>query len=364
MAHKRRQLSAFNLSFLDIMSCGFGAVVLLFLIIKHNVNANVPSAKTTPDLTSEVKLLEEEVREGKEGRAKLRNTVAEIDMQTVTAQGLARRITEEIRKKETAGETEASKAAAEDSEVERLKTDIKKLEEQKQRLEQETTETGKDTRSFIGEGNREYLTGLKLGGKRIMILLDTSASMLDKTIVNIIRRRNMPDERKRNSQKWQQALKTVDWLSTRFPISSGYQVYTFNTDTKPVVTDSQGQWLKVKDKDQLDNLVKSMKKIIPGGGTNLETAFASVKKLRPLPDNIYLITDGLPTRGKKKPRGTTISGKQRLKLFERALKNLPQGIPVNVILLPMEGDPMAASAFWQLAQFTEGSFISPTEDWP
>jgi hypothetical protein len=30
----------------------------------------------------------------------------------------------------------------------------------------------------------------------------------------------------------------------------------------------------------------------------------------------------------------------------------------------MEGDPMAASAFWRLAQTTRGSLISPAEDWP
>jgi len=46
----RRKITAFSLSFLDIMSCGFGAVVLLFLIIKHNVDANVPDRKIIPDL--------------------------------------------------------------------------------------------------------------------------------------------------------------------------------------------------------------------------------------------------------------------------------------------------------------------------
>jgi len=30
----------------------------------------------------------------------------------------------------------------------------------------------------------------------------------------------------------------------------------------------------------------------------------------------------------------------------------------------MEGDPMAASAFWQLALSTNGAFIAPSEDWP
>ena len=33
----RRRISSFNLSFLDIMACGFGAVTLLFLILRHSV---------------------------------------------------------------------------------------------------------------------------------------------------------------------------------------------------------------------------------------------------------------------------------------------------------------------------------------
>ena len=39
-------------------------------------------------------------------------------------------------------------------------------------------------------------------------------------------------------------------------------------------------------------------------------------------------------------------------------------ILLNVILLPMEGDPMAPSAYWTLARRTRGSFLSPARDWP
>jgi hypothetical protein len=39
-------------------------------------------------------------------------------------------------------------------------------------------------------------------------------------------------------------------------------------------------------------------------------------------------------------------------------------VPVNVILLPMEGDPMAPAAYWTLARRTRGSFLSPAKDWP
>ena len=38
---------------------------------------------------------------------------------------------------------------------------------------------------------------VRMYGNRILILLDMSASMMDETLVNIIRIRNMPDEAKR-----------------------------------------------------------------------------------------------------------------------------------------------------------------------
>ena len=362
MARFRRKFSPFSLSFLDIMSCGFGAVVLLFLIIKHNVDATVAEPKDQPDLSSEVNLLEEEILEGKQGLAKLRNSLAELEDRIVTAQGLARRVSNDV--DETAGDIEAIATNNQDTDIDELKDALKQLEDEKQRLEIESTNTGEDVRSFAGEGNREYLTGLKLGGNRILVLLDASASMLDKTIVNIIRRRNMSDEQQRNSEKWQQALKTIDWLSAKFPVTSKYQIYTFNTDTKPVLSGTKGQWLDVSNKQQLNESIEALKQLLPAGGTNLELAFTEISRLRPIPDNIYLITDGLPTQGDRPPRATTISGNQRMKLFEEALDMLPEGIPINIILSPMEGDPMAASAFWQLAQITDGSYMSPTEDWP
>ncbi len=107
-----------------------------------------------------------------------------------------------------------------------------------------------------------------------------------------------------------------------------------------------------------------MAEIIPTGGTSLINAFLSLHALSPAPDNIFLITDGLPTQGDKKPRSNTVSGNARQSLFRSAIKQLPYQVPVNIILLPMEGDPMAASEFWRLAQTTQGALISPSKDWP
>ena len=96
MQRFRRPFSAFSLSFLDIMSCGFGAAILLFLIIKHNIESNVPTPVTTPDLSSEVMLLEEEILDDNKNLAKIRNTISDIDDELAIARGLARRIMDEI----------------------------------------------------------------------------------------------------------------------------------------------------------------------------------------------------------------------------------------------------------------------------
>ena len=103
---------------------------------------------------------------------------------------------------------------------------------------------------------------------------------------------------------------------------------------------------------------------LPAGGTSLENAFSAAAALAPRPDNIVLLTDGLPTQGRKKPRRSLISGEQRVKFFEQAVRKIPAGVPINTILFPMEGDPLAAVLYWQLAIRSKGSFFTPTSDWP
>lgn len=362
MAKNRRQLTPFSLSFLDIMSCGFGAVVLLFLIIKHNVDSNVTHPTPRTDMSSEVTLLEEEILDGKKNLVKTRNTISDIDDELAEAQGLARRIMEEIASLE--GVTNELVENGREGTLERLKAEITRLETEKQQLITELEKTGEDSRRFAGDGNRAYVTGLQLGGKRMLVLLDVSGSMLDHSIVNIIRRRNMRDERKRTAPKWTKAIEIVEWLSAKFPSDSQFQIYKFNTETEAAFPGSTGKWLEVKNKLQLDQSINNLKDIVPEKGTNLEKAFIAAGQLRPLPDNIYLITDGLPTQGSRTIRGATINGNQRLRLFSEAIKKLPKGVAVNVILSPMEGDPEAANAFWRLSQLSRGSFMSPTEDWP
>jgi hypothetical protein len=223
---------------------------------------------------------------------------------------------------------------------------------------------GDKVRTFKGDGDRQYLTGLKVGGRRVLILVDVSASMLDETIINIVRRRNMDAASKRNAPKWQRTLKTADWLVSNLPPTGHFQMYAFNTSARPLVSGTAGRWLQASSRKNIEAAVTGLHQTVPSSGTSLYRALAVVDKLSPRPDNILLITDGLPTQGKSKPKGTTVTAAQRLKHFDSAVRTLPPGVPVNTILLPMEGDAYAAAAFWKLAVETNGSFITPARDWP
>ena len=362
MARRRREFSIFSLSFLDIMSCGFGATILVFLIIDHSGELRAQEANR--ELIAEAEFLAREVREGREQLAELRNTIAMVDDSTVEARGRARELQERIREQRQELARDDRDSSSRSEHLNRLQAELRELEARNEQLRAETgQQTGSDVRRFTGDGDRQYLTGLKLGGRRILVLLDRSASMLDHSLVNIIRLRNMPEQVQRRAPKWRRAVATVDWISTRLPPDSEYQILLFGTGVEPALAGTQGQWLPVADRDRLGRAIEALDAVTPAGGTSLLAAFRAVAEMKPPPDNVYLITDGLPTQGAG-PVPAKASGRDRMKFFNQALAALPRGMPVNVILAPMEGDPMAASAFWQLAIATRGAFLSPAGDWP
>ena len=244
MPRRKRQTNTFNLSFLDIMSCGFGAVVLVFLIIDHSIEIQIQSVNA--EVLSEVDLLKEDIREGEEGLVRLRNAISSTDLEIVGAQGRARVVTEELDRLEALIASLEESDVSETTDLEALKAEINSLEERIQQLrEAAEADGGRSAREFQGEGNRQYLTGLKLGGNRIAIMIDASASMLAPEVVNVIRLRNQSSDRQRAARKWVQALDTVDWLTAQLPTGSRYQIILFNTEAKFALPETQGRWLEV-----------------------------------------------------------------------------------------------------------------------
>ena len=362
---KRRPVSPFSLSFLDIMFCGFGAVVLLVLIL----NTDTVRARNAvfADLRSEVVQLEQEVIVGREQLVSARNSLVSTDTELATTQGEAERIIQTIKQLKLEIARLENETLASQSDVNELASDLKNLDEERQRLgatQPAEQDSGSKVRTFRGQGDRQYLTGLKMGGKRILILVDASASMLDETIINVIRRRNMDTATKRAAPKWRRAIRTAEWLVSNLPTSARFQLYTFNTRARATLKGTGGDWLQASKRQHVDGAISGLRRSVPGEGTSLHHAFAVAGRLSPKPDNILLVTDGLPTQGRVRPAATTVSAKERLQHFERAVRTLPSGIPVNTVLLPMEGDAYAAAAFWKLALDSRGSFLTPARDWP
>ena len=202
----RRKIEVFSLSFLDVIACGFGAVVLFYTIL--SAQAGVQRQHRNDELQSEVNKLEEEVLEGYKNLVVLRNALEGTE-RAVPAEGLANRIIEETEKlRLQLAEAEKETLSKRES-IERLKQDLKSLDEGTRRLAAGTPSPGQPgtrIKGFIGSGDRQYLTGLKVGGERILILVDVSASMMDESVVNVIRLRNMPEVRRMAAGKWRRTV--------------------------------------------------------------------------------------------------------------------------------------------------------------
>jgi hypothetical protein len=360
---KRRPVTPFSLSFLDIMFCGFGAVVLLVLIL--NTDTVKARNEVFSDLRAEALRLEEEVLTGEENLLSKRNTLDSAERELVVTQGETEEVISTIKELEAEIASMAAETTARREHIASLSTDLKQLDEAKQRLGSESG-AGKGSRVLAvgGEGDRQYLTGLKVGGKRILILLDASASMLDETIVDVVRRRNGTARERLTAPKWRRSRAAAAWLISQLPVAAKFQVYSFNTRASAVGEGGMKRWLSATEPGDIQSVTKGLGTVVPENGTSLYAAFKAAGALSPKPDNILLITDSLPTQGRSKPGSTTVTAEQRLKHFEQAVKTLPAGVPVNTILMPMEGDAWAAAAYWRLAVDTSGAFMTPARDWP
>lgn len=359
----QRKTQTFSMSFLDVISCGFGAVVLFYTII--SAQAGLYRIKENAELTAEAKKLEQEVLDGYKHLAELQNALESTEDRAVRAAGLSREILEKLRlTQEELARYEHDTLARRES-LERLKADLKQLEESTRRLRAAAPKEGSGEAESPSLDKQLFVT-LRVTGERVLVLVDASASMLDETVVNVIRLRNMPPERRIASLKWQQALNVVYWVATRLPKTSQFQVYVFDTQPRPLIEGSAGRWLNAGDAGQVEVALAALRATAPTGGTSLHNAFAVIKQLSPAPDNVILVTDGLPTQGERPPLARTIvTPEQREDLMKAAVSSLPgKPPPVNVVLLPMEGDPSAPIYFWRLARATGGGFLAPAKDWP
>lgn len=325
MAKKRKIFDPFNISFLDCICCGFGAVILLFVIARGEQ-------------------VEEQAR-----------TFQQLEAQTVQENLADHLALKESLEKELKKEKERLKATL---------ASIDPLRKTLSRAEEEEAKEKEQPLPFPNPVQRQYLTDFKMNGERILILLEASGGMLDITADKALAQLKKPESQRNQSEKWQRVVRITEWILANLSPTGQYQMYTFNRKTQSILPALSGKWLDRKDDSTLVKVVKNLRQLQPQGGANFEQAALASRKLSPFPDNIILITDGLPTIGNTQPSGTVVSHAARMAMFNVAQRELPFGVPINIILLPMSGDPSAASLYWQLACRTNGSFICPASNWP
>jgi hypothetical protein len=130
--------------------------------------------------------------------------------------------------------------------------------------------------------------------------------------------------------------------------------------------------------DELNQIARQATNLVPTEGTNLQQGLQTIVNNMPNMTDLYVITDGLPTyvnansgfnesRNCRPIQGkqATITGECRVNAFAHTMRANPiPGVTTNIILLPLEGDPMAPAFYWSWADRTQGTIIAPAGTWP
>ncbi|MGB1756834.1 MAG: hypothetical protein ACPHHQ_08565, partial [Pseudomonadales bacterium] len=177
---RRRETNVFSLSFLDIMSCGFGAVILIYITINHGTEAS--GVQVDAETMAEVKEIETIIEAETENQVMLKNSLEMLDERIESTDRSIAEIIKSIEQLTLEITKNQDLSTIDVVEIEALKAELKVLQEEAETLSASidaAEEQGQSLRAVTGEGDRQYLTGLNMGGRHILVLLDASTSMLD-----------------------------------------------------------------------------------------------------------------------------------------------------------------------------------------
>ena len=351
IAAKRRDTEVFSLAFLDCICCGFGAVLLVFILtISQKMNVDKTSVE---DLSARVKELARSISLSQ----------AEIDR----AARILAAAQLELDDENATNNHDQLKLTDRQRELLLMLQQTGAMKEALARLLGEKAALPTDDHAPIPIPNvdrRQYLTGVRLNGEFVIFLVRCSGSMLDETIETASARLGDSDIKKREAPKWQRTIHALEWMIASLDPSTHFQIFFYNEETVPVLENRADEWFSTTDKKTVGDIVKRLENFVPQGGANLERAFASIRYLPRLPDSVVLFTDGLPTLSDSLPYEGGTGQEERIRFFELAVKQLPPHIPVSTILFPFSGDPAGPAKYWELANATRGALVSPSKSWP
>tara|TARA_B100000767_G_scaffold32673_1_gene27886 strand:+ start:319 stop:1311 length:993 start_codon:yes stop_codon:yes gene_type:complete len=330
------------------MACGLGAVALMFVFIKESTFTPLNT-----DFTIEVN--------------NTKNIIKELDIQ------IDKNLTE-LDRINSAINTSNDSINKIKSKTEVVNETIKDLTDTNKDLIKALSEIESIVDTKYKPIKKEYISGCNVTGNKIIFLLDTSKSMLDKELINILQMAIMTDSAKNSSRKWVNGKNIMRWLIDNTPDTSEILIAGFNTTLAFDV--NEGEWTNIKKRSSIEKQLLNLFSKPPDKGTNLQKTFAGLEPWKSA-DSIYLITDGLPTQAVTEKNRTNkisrcmandfVSGDCRVSFFNEFAKEMSlfsSRTKLNTILLPMKGDPEATYYYSYLSTSTGGCFITPSKDWP
>jgi hypothetical protein len=210
MKRRRRQIDIFNLSFLDVVSCGFGAIILLLVIVK--ISEPHVIERLAVDLSGVVKRLEAELFEIRGDTTQLRRELLSRQRQLAAASDKLARLKGEL--SAVRGQYRATRSEHDTQSI---------IEGQLSSAKQSLTE---EMRRVLGTGYQRKLARATIGGvpvdsEYIIFIIDTSGSM--------------------QQQAWSGVLGKVREVLSIYPHVKGIQVMNDMGDY--MFSQYQGKWI-------------------------------------------------------------------------------------------------------------------------
>ncbi|MBL00237.1 MAG: hypothetical protein CMI34_02355 [Opitutales bacterium] len=333
---KRREAQSSALSFMDCICCGFGAVLLLFILTaKAQITNSQEEAKQSINAAD---TLEAVIRETK-------------------AKKLA--LEEEIEALDPPSNAMVTSLAALTAKQERLAKEVEDQTKALTALENKAEPTEQPAALDRPSADNSYLSGLRLRAPRAVILLESSGSMLAedaKTAIQIIQQGTGA-----KSKKWLRSKAAVRAVLAAIPKGTQVAIFAMAEETEALTGSTKNPYIDPYDNKALLSFLNRLDQLEASGGADLSKGLQAVSQLNQRASSLLLIGDGLPTA--PAPSSGSLTEADRVKLFNRAMVSR-FNYPFNTILFPFSGDPSAAGLFWQLSSRTKGITLIPDNDWP
>src|SRR4051812_564415 len=243
---KRRETEVFSLAFLDCICCGFGAMILVFIL---TINKKTSSDQVNvEEMRQRIKQAESEVAASQGDIDRLNRLLAsaQLELEDINAKNNQQELKLSDRKRELLLLLQRTGL---------LKEALATLLGEKKAL---PTEEVAPPIAIPNIDRRQYLTGVRLEGDFILFLVRASGSMLDDTIDAATARLEDPDFKKREAPKWQRVVHSLEWMIANLAPKAHFQVVFFNDDVMPILPARADEWFTPSDKQAIAEIVAKL----------------------------------------------------------------------------------------------------------